>query len=576
MVFKFLMKYWVAALVAPVFMFLEVMMDLRLPMMMAQIIDQGVRGLDMQVVWQTGLLMLGYTGLSVIGGLGGTIFSSIASQNMGADLRLAAFSKVQSFSFGNLDKFQTGHLVTRLTNDVTQVQMMVLMSLRMVVRAPIMLIGSIIYATRTIPELAWLLAVSGGVIIVVIIFFTTRAFPIFKKVQKQVDRLNSVLQENLAGIRLVKTFARADYEKKRFSVENNDMMALSIKAGKLMALVFPIMMFIINFGTIGVLYYGGIAIPTGATEIGSIIAFTQYMAIMLFSMMMVAFMMVFIARGQASVQRINEVLNEEPEIKNSDKAIVEFTSKGKIQFDNVTFSYSGSHADPVLKNISFTANPGETVAILGATGSGKTSLINLIPRFYEVTDGAILIDDVNIKDLDKKTLRSNIGMVLQESILFSGTVKDNIGYGIYETELDDEEAEVIAKASQAWEFISETEKGLDSRVGQRGVNLSGGQKQRVSIARALAKKPPIVIFDDSTSAVDVQTEVKIHDAMEELMADTTVFMVAQRISTVLNADKILVLEDGQIVGEGTHEELIINNAVYRDIYRSQLGEEEAI
>ncbi|MBN1640772.1 MAG: ABC transporter ATP-binding protein [Anaerolineae bacterium] len=567
--FKYLRPYRHWAVLAPLLMALEVAMDLMQPRMIQRIVDEGIAQFDMSVVINTGLIMVGLALAGAIGGVGCTVFSVLASQGFGTDLRAALFRKVESLSFGNLDELETGQLVTRLTNDVVQVQETVSMMLRIMVRAPLMLIGSLIMAITTSPQLAMLLVVLGPMVLGVLAFMIRRAYPLFSGVQRKLDGVNTVMQENLAGVRVVKAFVRALYEIGRFGVANDALMDQTIRAARTVAGAMPAIMMIMSLGIVSVLWFGGIQVTVGGMKIGQLIAFINYLMGTLRSLMFVSMLIMRFARAQASSDRIQEVMDSVPEVQDRDDAQPSFAPRGRVVFDRVTFSYDGDGQDPVLKDLAFTAEPGQTVAILGATGSGKSSLVHLIPRFYDVTSGQITIDGTDVRDVHKDALRRNVAVALQESVLFSGTIRDNIRYG--RPEASDEEVIAAAQAAQAHEFIMSFPDGYDSVVGQRGVNLSGGQKQRIAIARALLIRPAVLILDDSTSSVDVETEIKIQDALEALMAGRTSFVIAQRISTVLNADKILVLEDGHVAAEGTHRELLESSAIYREIFDSQLG-----
>ncbi|MDF1512545.1 MAG: ABC transporter ATP-binding protein [Anaerolineae bacterium] len=566
---KFLKPYWRWAVLAPLMMVLEVAMDLMQPRLIQRIVDVGIAQLDMAVVTNTGLLMIGLALAGAAGGVGSTFFGVLASQGFGTDLRSALFSKVHSLSFGNLDDLETGQLITRLTNDVTQIEQVVSMLLRIMVRAPLLLIGSLVMAVLTNPRLATMLLVLGPLLTLVLVLVIKKAYPMFGEVQRKLDGLNTVMQENLAGVRVVKAFVRDEYEIKRFGDVNEDLMRQTIRASRVSALSWPFMMLLLNMGVVAAIWFGGRQVMVGSMQIGALIAFVNYLMRTLMSMMFVSMLTMRLARAQASAERVQEILNSEPEIRNAPDAITSFTPKGRVVFENVTFSYDGNGHDPVLKNISFTAEPGQTVAILGATGSGKSSLIHLIPRFYDVTEGRITLDGADVRDVNIAALRRNIGIALQESVLFTGTIRDNIRYG--RPDADDEAVIAAAKAAQAHEFIVSFPDGYDTDLGQRGVNLSGGQKQRLAIARALLVEPAVLVLDDSTSSVDVETEIEIQDALEILMKNRTSFIVAQRISTVLNAHKILVLDDGKIVAEGTHSELLGGSHIYREIYDSQLG-----
>ena len=567
---KFLKPYWRYALIAPALMLVEVAMDLMQPRMVAHIVDEGIAHLDLTVVLHTGLLMFGLAIIGALGGMSNGIFAEMTVQGAGADLREALFRKVQTFSFGNLDELETGQLITRLTNDVTQVQEALLLTLRVFVRAPFLLIGSLIMAVVTSPQLAFLPLVLLPIEFAAVIWIVKRATPLYVIVQGKLDALNQVMQENLAGVRVVKAFVRARHEETRFERANTQLTDRAIHAARVVAVMPAFMMLTMNCGIIGVLWFGGRNVLAGQMHLGQIIAFVNYLMITLFSLMMVSQIVIQIARAEASAKRIQEVLDSVPKVRNRPDALTDVALQGRVSFENVTFSYDEKDdSDPVLKGISFTAEPGQMVALLGTTGAGKSSLVHLIPRFYDVTSGRITLDGHDVRDLDLATLRRQIGMALQETILFSGSIRDNIRYG--RPDASDEEVIAAAQAAQAHDFISAMPAGYDTVLGQRGVNLSGGQKQRLAIARAILLRPAILILDDSTSAVDVETETKIQAALETIMRNRTSFVIAQRISTVLNADKILVLDDGQIAATGTHRELLASSPIYREIYDSQLG-----
>lgn len=573
-IFKYLKPYWKLTMLAPALMFLEVASDLMQPTFLAEIVDKGIATGNIPFILQTGLKMVGIAMVGFLGGLGCTIASSAASMNFGADLRLDLFKKVQRFSFANLDKFKTSSLVTRLTNDVMQVQNMVLMMLRILVRAPLLCIGGIIMAVSINMKLASILLVAIPAVVVLLTIIIKKGFPLFTAVQKRLDRLNAVIQENLTGIRVVKAYVRSEKEKERFKEANRQFRDINVKAFRTVILTMPVMMLIINLSIVAILWFGGIQVSNNAMEVGQIMAFITYMTQILFSLLMVSFVLIMISRAKASADRINEVLETRVDIEDSPGAIDMPIAEGRVEFKNVSFSYEGAGGTPVLSHITFTAEPGETVAILGATGSGKSTLVNLIPRLYDPTEGAIYIDGEDIRNIKLDTLRKGIGVVLQETILFSGSIKDNIRWG--KEDATDEEIIQAAKAAQAHNFIMSFPQGYDTQLGQMGVNLSGGQKQRLAIARALVKKPAILIMDDSTSAVDLGTEARIQKALKELMKNTTCFIIAQRISSVMDADKIIVLEDGRIEAMGTHEELMQKSETYRDIYRSQIREEAGL
>lgn len=592
--FKLLKPYWFWIALAPVLMLVEVAMDLMQPRMVQRIVDIGIANLDMQVVLRTGALMLGLAIIGAIGGMTNGICAEITIQGFGRDLREMLFRKVQSYSFANLDAIETGQLITRLTNDVNHVQEAIYMALRMLVRAPLLLIGSLIFAITSSPQIAYIPLILLPVELAFVIFIIKRATPLFSLVQKKVDALNEYTQENLAGMRVVKAFAQAEHEQKRFNVASTGLADTVIQAIRTIAMMPGFMMLTMQAGTVAVIYFGGINVVQGTMQVGQIIAFVNYLVITLFSLMMVSQLVVMLSRAGASVQRIDEVLMMKPTIVDSPDAR-QVQLRGEVVFENVSFAYGNGNGNAatepagfsanagehgtwvtgktdtqlVLDGVSFRAEPGQMVALLGTTGSGKTSLVNLIPRFYDVTDGRVLLDGIDVREMAQESLRRNIGIALQETVLFSGTIRENISYG--KPNATDEEVQAAAIAAQAHDFIIGFPDGYDTEVGQRGANLSGGQKQRIAIARAILARPPILILDDSTSSVDVDTEARIQEALHELIHSTTSFVIAQRISTVLTADKILVLDNGRIAAEGTHEELMASSQIYRDIYESQLG-----
>jgi len=565
-----------------------VVADLLIPRLTQRVIDQGIARQDLGTILTTSLLMLGAAALSALFSIGNTLLSVRVAQSASADLRSAIIRQVQTFSFGNLDRIQTGQLLVRATSDVNAVQLIVQMSLRMLTRAPLWMIGSAVMLIAISTRLALLMLALIPMILSIIWFFLTRARPLFLSVQKKLDRLNQVMQENLAGVRVVKAFVRVEHENARFDQANIGLTGENIKVMQLIASLIPTMLFLVNLGVVGVVWFGGKLAIAGDFTVGEIVASINYMSYSLFPMMMLGGMIGPLSAADASAARIWEVLDSAPDVQNRPQARALPGVTGRVAFENVCFSYNSSDGvgatkvattsdELVLKDINLVAEPGETMAILGATGSGKSSLIHLIPRFYDVEQGRVTLDGVDVRDLPLDSLRTQIGVVLQETVLFSGTVRDNIRYG--RPDATDEEVIVAAKAAQAHDFITAFPDGYDTLVGQRGVNLSGGQKQRIAIARALLVQPKVLILDDSTSAVDVETEAKIEAALrqaqdialEQLMADCTTFVIAQRISTVLNADKIVVLDRGQIAAEGTHAELMVSSPIYREIYESQLG-----
>ena len=554
-----------------------VIADLSIPRLTQRVINQGILKQDLRVILTTALLMLGAAVLSALFAIGNTLLSVRVAQGVGADLRSALVRKVQTFSFGNLDRIQTGQLLVRTTSDVNQVQMIVQMSLRMLTRAPLWMIGSVVMLILTSTQLASLMLALLPLIWGMIWVVATKARPLFLAVQKKLDELNQVLQENLAGVRVVKAFVRVEHENTRFDRANSALTSKNIRVMQLVAMLIPTMLLLVNLGIVGVVWFGGNLVIGREFTVGEIVAAINYMSYSLFPMLMLGGMIGPLSAADASAGRIGEVLDIAADVQNrpqgSVKELCPASIKGRVTFEDVCFSYDHGCPEPVLKGVNLVAEPGQTVALLGATGSGKSSLIQLIPRFYDVDQGRVTLDGVDVRDLPLDALRAQVGIALQESVLFSGTVRDNIRYG--RPDATEEEVIAVAKAVQAHDFIAAFPDGYDTFIGQRGVNLSGGQKQRIAIARALLVQPRVLILDDSTSAVDVETEAKIQAALENLMAHRTSFIIAQRISTVLNADKIVVLDGGQIAAEGTHTELMASSPIYREIYESQLGDGEA-
>ncbi len=548
-----------------------VFVDLAIPRLIQRIIDRGINTRDMQVITQTTIIMLVIAVIQTIFAIANNILSIQVGESVARDLREALFLKIQSFSFGNLDHLSTGQLMVRLSSDTSTFQRMVQISLRIGSRAPLLIIGSLILMFNTDSRLALMIMPVLLATGFVIVFFVARMGPLFLTVQQKLDRLNMVLQENIAGIRLVKAFVRAGHEGERFAGVNEDFTDRNIRVMQFMATLTPAMNICVNIGMVIVIWAGGVQAVQNGVSVGQIVAFINYLHSSMGSLAVMVMVANIVAAATASSERINEVLDTIPEVQDIPAPLALPDGREKrIVFENVGFHYNGDKDGAVLCGVDLTVEPGKTVAILGATGAGKSSLVNLIPRFYDVSDGRITLDGVDIRLLRQNDLLTQVGFVPQETILFSGTVRDNIRYG----RPDADETEVIAAAriAQAHDFITRLSDGYDTHVEERGANLSGGQKQRIAIARALLLEPPILIMDDSTSAVDVETETKIQGGMKELMGGSTSFVVAQRISTVLHADKIIVIDRGEIVAQGTHAELMQSSRVYQEIYESQLGD----
>lgn len=579
-VLRYLKPYWVFALLCPLAMILEVSMDLLQPTLMSDIVDNGILGdaaadENLRYVLITGLKMLIFSLIGCFGGIASAAFGTAAAQKMGNDLRKDTFAKVMHMSFQQTDKFTTGSLVTRLTNDITAIQEFVAMSLRMFVRTGMQFIGGIAVILTLNVNFGIVLVISLPVQLIAVAIIMKKASPLFSIVQSRLDKVNSVVQENVSGARVVKAFTREEYEINRFDNANTDLMTTNLKVQKLLATLNPILMIIMNASVIAIIMIGGFQVEAKAMQVGEVMAAVTYITQILMSVMMVGMMFQQVSRSAASMKRVNEVLSTNPVISDGNKS-ADSDNSGTVEFRNVGFSYPGSSGKPVLSGIDLKAEKGQMIAILGSTGCGKTSLVNLVPRFYDATNGDVLVDGVNVKDYDVDTLRSKIGVVLQKSELFSGTVAENIRWGC-ETATD-EEVKTAAGIAQAEEFIDGFNDGYDTMISEKGASLSGGQKQRMAIARAIIKKPEILIFDDSTSALDLSTEAKLHKALRENLSGVTVIMIAQRIASVMRADKIAVLENGSICAFGTHKELMESSSVYRDIYYSQMkqGEEEAV
>ena len=568
--FHFIRPYGRLAIFSLVMLVAMVVLDLSIPRLVEHLIDQGVRAKDMGVVLRTSALMLGVSFLSMTVAVLNSNSSIRVGESVARDLREAIFVKIQGFSYASMDRFPTGKLMVRLTSDASAVQRLTQVSLRIGTRAPLSMLGSIVLMFVTSPALAWsmvpLLVLTGTLIV----FFSLRMEPLFRDVQARLDRLNSVLQENITGARLVKAFVRAGHEGERFEAANEDLTQRTVKVMEFMSSMTPALTVFINIGMVLVIWLGGVQAIDGKLSLGQIVAFTNYLLATMNPLIMMTQLSNTWANGLASAKRINEVLDTEPEVKDpAAPRLLPLQGSGAVRFANVDFHYDGNSGLAVLDGINLDARPGQTIAILGATGSGKSTLIDLIPRFYDATGGSVSLGGIDVRELAQDSILGRIAIVPQETILFTGSVRDNIRYG--RPDASDEEVVSAAEAAEAHDFISGLSLGYDTRVEERGINLSGGQKQRIAIARAIVSRPSILILDDSTSAVDVETETKIQTALAAIMKGCTCFVVAQRISTVLNADKIIVLDEGRIVAEGRHADLLRTSVVYKEIYDSQLG-----
>ena len=568
--FKYIKPYWVYFVLGPLCMIVEVIGEVFIPKLYSQIINNGVNNQNVGYIVGMAALMVGVSVLMLLGGVGGAYFGAKASVNFGADLRQDLYNKVQKYSFANIDKFQTGSLVTRLTNDVTQIQNMVNMLLRMCLRAPGMMIGAIIMAVIMNARLALILAVIMPFMIIVLFFLIKYAFPKFGIMQTKLDALNTNVQESITNIRVVKSFVREDHQRKTFAKANKDLKDTGISAMNVMIIMMPLMMLFMNLASLAVVWFGGQEVmdtvinATGGMDVGDLSAFLTYITQILSSLMMLSMLFVFSSRALASSKRVREVLDEVPDIDDANAADADRkVTNGDIEFRNVVFRYYKTSEDPVLDHINF--------KVIGSTGCGKTTLVSMIPRLYDADEGEIIVDGVNVRDYSLKNLRDGVGMVLQKNVLFSGTIAQNLEWG--DENATHDEIVSAAEKAQANGFVSAMKDGYDTVLDQGGTNVSGGQKQRLCIARALLKKPKILILDDSTSAVDTATESRIRTALKTDLAGTTKIIIAQRISSVMDADEIIVMSDGRITGIGKHDELIRSNEEYREIYISQTGKE---
>ncbi len=565
---KYIKPYLAAFILAPILMLTEVLGEIILPKLTSMIINNGVAGRDIGYIMRAGAIMVGIAAVMALGGIGGAYFSAKASISFSTDLRRDIFHKVQQFSFKNIDDFSTGSLITRLTNDIQQIQNVIMMSLRLLFRAPGMLIGGLIMAYLMNRQLVMILLVVIPLLLIAIAIILTVAYPRFQAMQKKIDRLNSGVQEALTNVRVIKSFVREDFEKEKFSDTNRDLKEGSLAAMQVVITAFPVMMLAMNITTIAVVWYGGNLIIAGKMPVGDLTAFTIYIVQILMSLMMLSMVFLQASRAMASLKRVNEVLSTEIDLSDEDAAYKAATvTEGRVEFRDVSFQYLKGKEDMVLKKISFTAEPGETIGIIGSTGSGKTSLVQMIPRLYDADEGKVLVDGIDVKDYSLRNLRESVAMVLQQNVLFSGTIEENLRWGDESATMED--IIEMAESAQANGFITNFKDGYETDLGQGGSNVSGGQKQRLCIARALLKRPKLLILDDSTSAVDTATEAKIRECFQTTLKDTTKFIIAQRIGSVEKADKIIVLDEGEIVGMGSHDDLMKSCEAYQEIYFSQ-------
>ena len=564
--FKGVKKY---AILAPIFMMIDAMCSVLSPYIIAQIIDVGIANNDMTYIMKMGgimvLLALGVLG----GGFGCMYFSAKASYGFGANLRKDIITKIQSFSFANINKFTTASIITRATNDVEVLVQLVQMCLRMLIRSPFMFVGGIAMAIALNKGMSLIIVALIPLLAIIIGFAIFKAFPLFTKVQEKIDRVNSILRENLIGSRFIKAFVREKHEEERFKNANKELRDLAVKSFGILVLLMPGVTLIMNAGIAAVLWFGGKLAVLGKIQVGQISSYVTYITMVLSALIMLMVMFMNLSRAKASAKRISEILTEKPDIADNVDSVNNShkITKGKVEYNVKKFAFADSEGEAILENIKFKVSPGEMVAIIGSTGTGKSTIVNLMPRFYDVTEGYVKIDGVDVRDYDLKTLRDSIGMVLQENRLFKGTIRSNLLWG--NSEASDKELYEALEIAQIKDFVEKRKEGLDAKVEQRGTNFSGGQKQRLTIARALVKKPKILIMDDSVSALDATTEKNLREALRNKMKDTTIFVITQRIGSCKEADRILVVDDGTIVGQGTHDELIANNKVYKEISDSQ-------
>ena len=568
---RFMKPYRPILVLVVILAFAQAIANLYLPTLMADIIDYGIIKNDIGYIWRTGGIMALVAIGGVIAAVIGIFFSSRVATGFGKIIRAQLFTHVQRFSLHEFDTVGTASLITRTTNDTTQVQQMLVIILNMMITAPITMVAGIILALNQDVGLSWILVVDIPVLVISILLLMGKAIPLFRLIQVKLDKLNLILDEGLTGVRVVRAFDRQKYEEQRFDVANRDLTDISIKVNRIVATLMPLMMFVLNVSSIAILWFGSIRINNGDLQVGAMIAFLQYAMQILFALLMVSMMFIMLPRAAASATRINEVLAIEPEINDAEQVRRADEISGYVEFQDVTFSYPGAE-EPALSHISFSASPGEVTAIIGGTGAGKSTLVSLIPRFYDIDSGSVLVDGVDVREMSQEHLRAKIGFVPQKAVLFSGTIAENIRYG--KENATYEEIQHAAEIAQATEFIQNMQDGFDSVIAQGGTNVSGGQKQRLSIARALVRKPEIYVFDDTFSALDFKTDARLRAALKKETQNSTVLIVAQRVSTVMDADQIIVLDEGHVAGIGTHRELMQTSEVYREIVSSQLSSEE--
>lgn len=569
----YLKQYWPMLVAVGVFQLAQSLASLYLPSLNADIVDNGIAKGDIPYIFTVGAVMLGITLLQIVCAITAVYFGAKVAMSLGRDLRSAIFHTVSEFSEREVSQFGAPSLITRTTNDVQQVQMVTLMSLTLFISAPMLAIGGVIMALQQDVGLSWLMAVSIPVLLIAVGLIMSRMVPLFRLMQKRIDTVNLVLREQLTGIRVIRAFVREGHETNRFATANSELTQTAISAGRLFALMFPTVMLVMNVSTVAVIWFGGIRVGDGDIQVGTLMAFMQYLMQILMGVMMATMMGILVPRAAVSADRIGEVLDTKTSVVLPENPVMEVSEVGTVEFLDASFQYPGAE-EPVLKNLTFAARSGKMTAIIGSTGSGKTTLINLLPRLFDVTGGSVLVDGVDVRDLDPDLLWSLIGLVPQKPYLFSGTVASNLRYG-HPDATDDELWEAL-EIAQAKDFVSDMEGGLDAPISQGGTNVSGGQRQRLAIARALVKKPEIYVFDDSFSALDTGTDARLRQALRRKVRGATMIVVAQRVSTIVDADQIIVLENGEIVGIGTHDELNENNETYAEIVSSQLTAEEAV